>query len=258
MDIPKVKKTRPGLSKDIDAGIVIPCYNEASRIDVGLFRSFLVKNINVILLFVNDGSKDNTEEVLNEILNLKNTKLINLDKNYGKATAVQIGVNTLLDENVRYIGFWDADLSTPLSDIKNFIMILNNDKSLSGVIGSRILKLDNNIVYKKKRKLYGRLLMFILYFGPLKNIPVYDSQCGAKLFKKEYAKIIFEKPMLTNWLFDIELLMRLNDLKPVKESILELPLNEWVHRPDSKIGLKDTFDILKDIKTLYSLKNKSL
>ena len=81
----------------------------------------------------------------------------------------------------------------------------------------------------------------------------YDSQCGAKLFTKDYAKIIFEKPLLTNWLFDIEILMRLDKLKPVKESVLELPLNEWVHKSGSKIGFKDSFNIIKDLLKLYSL-----
>ena len=89
--------------------------------------------------------------------------------------------------------------------------------------------------------------MFILYFGPLKNIPVYDSQCGAKIFTKDYAKKIFEKPMSTNWLFDIEILMRLDKLTIVKESVFELPLNEWVHKSDSKIGFKDSLSIIKDL-----------
>ncbi len=247
------KKIIPEVSSGIDAGIVIPCYNEGSRLDHGIFKTFLEKNTNVILLFVNDGSKDNTQEILSNISKINNAKLINFKKNHGKATAVQIGVNTLISEDVKYIGFWDADLSTPLNDIINFITILKNDILLSGVIGSRILKLGNKITYKKKRRYFGRLLMFILYFGPLKNIPVYDSQCGAKLFTKEHAKIIFEKPLLTNWLFDIEILMRLDKLKPVKESILELPLDEWVHKSGSKIGFKDSFNIIKDLLKLYLL-----
>lgn len=249
---------RKRLDRALEAGIVIPCYNEGSRINKNLFRSFLEKNVNVILLFVNDGSKDNTESVLKEFSSFENTILINLDKNYGKAAAVRVGVNILINKNVKHIGYWDADLSTPLSDINNFIRILNNDDSLSGVIGSRIIKLDNKIIFKKKRKLYGRILMFILYFGPLRKIPVYDSQCGAKLFKIHCAKKIFEKPLSTNWLFDIEILMRLNKLKSVKESLVELPLNEWTHQPDSKIGYKDSFNILKDIITLFSLQNKNL
>ncbi len=243
----------PDSNSSIDAGIVIPCYNEGFRFDQDLFKSFLKKNTNVILLFVNDGSKDNTLEILRNITNLTNAKLINFERNNGKAIAVQTGVNALISEDVKYIGFWDADLSTPLNDIINFITILNNNNSLCGIIGSRILKLGNKITYKRKRRYYGRLLMFILYFGPLKNIPVYDSQCGAKLFTKDYAKIIFEKPLSTNWLFDIEILMRLDKLKPVKESVLELPLDEWVHKSGSKIGFKDSFNIIKDLLKLYSL-----
>ena len=243
----------PNFNNYLEAGIVIPCYNEGSRLDLDLFKTFLNKHTNVILLFVNDGSQDNTEEILSEINNLHNTKVINFKKNRGKAKVVQTGINTLTNENIKYIGFWDADLSTPLDDIINFINILNNNNSLSGVIGSRILKLGNNIIYKRKRRYYGRILMFILYFKPLKNIPVYDSQCGAKLFRKDYAKIVFEKPLSTNWLFDIEILIRLDNLKPVKESILELPLDKWVHKSDSKISIRDFFSILKDILKLYLL-----
>ena len=243
----------PKLSNDIEVGIVVPCYNEGSRLDANLFKSFLEKNTHITILFVNDGSKDNTEEVLKKITDLDNAEFINCNQNLGKAKAVQIGVNELINEDIEHIGFWDADLSTPLNDINKFLTILNDNNSLSGVIGSRILKLGNKITYNKKRRYYGRLLMFILYFGPLKNIPVYDSQCGAKIFTKDYAKKIFEKPMSTNWLFDIEILMRLDKLTIVKESVFELPLNEWVHKSDSKIGFKDSLSIIKDLIKLYSL-----
>ena len=243
--------TKP--SNIIEAGIVVPCYNEGSRLEPDLFILFLEKNTHIRILFVNDGSKDNTLDVLKTITELDNAELINCKQNYGKAKAVQIGINHLINEDIKYIGFWDADLSTPISEIINFIRILDNNNSLSGVIGSRILRLGNKIIYKKRRRYYGRFLMFILYFGPLKNIPVYDSQCGAKLFRKYYGKIIFEKPILTNWLFDIEILMRLDKLTTVKESVFELPLNEWVHKSDSKIGFKDSLSIIKDLIKLYSL-----
>ena len=243
----------PKLRNNIVTGIVVPCYNEGLRLDVKSFRSFLKNNTHIAILFVNDGSKDNTEEILKGITDLDNAEYITCEINYGKAKAVQIGVNALKNEDIEYIGFWDADLSTPLDDIIKFITILNKNNSLSGIIGSRILKLGNNITYKKKRRYYGRLLMFILYFGPLKNIPIYDSQCGAKLFVKDYAIKIFEKPLLTNWLFDIEILMRLDKLNPVKDCIFELPLDEWVHKSDSKIGFKDSLNILRDLIKLYSL-----
>jgi len=248
-----LRKIMPKLSNDIEVGIVVPCYNEGSRLDANLFKSFLEKNTHITILFVNDGSKDNTEEVLKKITDLDNAEFINCNQNLGKAKAVQIGVNELINEDIEHIGFWDADLSTPLNDINKFLTILNDNNSLSGVIGSRILKLGNKITYNKKRRYYGRLLMFILYFGPLKNIPVHDSQCGAKIFAKDYAKKIFEKPMLTNWLFDIEILMRFDKLRPVKDCIFEFPLDEWVHKSDSKIGFKDSLSIIKDLIKLYSL-----
>tara|TARA_Y100000996_G_scaffold412148_1_gene397608 strand:- start:247 stop:981 length:735 start_codon:yes stop_codon:yes gene_type:complete len=241
------------LINDTQVGIVVPCYNEGSRLDVELFKSFLKKNTHIAILFINDGSKDNTEEILKKITVLDNAEFINCKENHGKAKAVQIGINKLINEDIGYIGYWDADLSTPLNDIIKFLTILKNNSLLSGVIGSRILKLGNNIIYKKKRKYYGRLLMFILYFGPLKNIPVYDSQCGAKLFVKDYARKIFDKPISTNWLFDIEILMRLDKLNPVKDCIFELPLDEWIHKSDSKIGFKDSIGIIKDLIKLYSI-----
>ena len=90
----------PNFNNYFEAGIVIPCYNEGSRLDLDLFKTFLKKHTNVILLFVNDGSQDNTEDILSEINNLNNTKVINFKKNRGKAKVVQTGINTFTNENI--------------------------------------------------------------------------------------------------------------------------------------------------------------
>ena len=73
----------------------------------------------MILLFVNDGSKDNTLEILKNITNLVNAKLINFERNQGKAIAVQTGVNELISEDVKYRFLGCRFINTYCNDIIN-------------------------------------------------------------------------------------------------------------------------------------------
>jgi len=235
--------------------LVIPCYNEENRIDINEYKRFLRDNNDIFMLFIDDGSTDNTVQRLEEITQLENSKYIILNKNSGKAEAVRLGVIELLKYDYDYIGFWDADLATPLIEIKYFSDIFMKNKSILGIIGSRMVKPDSNIQYKISRRYIGRLLTSILYLGPLKNIPVYDSQCGAKIFTKEICDLIFQSSFKTDWLFDVEILMRINNKFSLSDIIYEYPLKEWVHIPGSKITFHEFSSILKEVIKLFRLKN---
>ena len=70
------------------------------------------------------------------------------------------------------------------------------------------------------------------------KLPVYDTQCGAKLFSNSIASQIFNKPFISKWLFDIELFSRaiiLYGRQAIKETVVEIPLNEWEDKAGSKI-----------------------
>ena len=102
----------------------MPCYNEIDRIQLSEFSHFLSSNDSIFICFVNDGSTDGTKKKLADFVNLnsKHSKLINLSENQGKAEAGRKGVITLLNSSkFQFVGYWDADLAAPLTEIKGFI-----------------------------------------------------------------------------------------------------------------------------------------
>ena len=122
--------------------IIIPCYNEAKRLPVGEFEEYLNNEHTANFYFVNDGSKDDTLFILDNLKHKYPNKIsiITLPKNMGKAEAIREGINeVLISENIYdYIGFFDADLSTPLSEIVNFEKYITENPFHTAFLGSRI------------------------------------------------------------------------------------------------------------------------
>ena len=100
--------------------IIIPCYNEAQRLELEVFREFVGKEERFDFCFVNDGSQDNTSEVLRRAVALEPNRFLLVDNadNRGKAEAVRSGILYVNSLN-RYhiVGYLDADLATPLEDL---------------------------------------------------------------------------------------------------------------------------------------------
>ena len=106
--------------------LVIPCYNEAQRLPITQFQQFMQQNPQIGLCFVNDGSSDKTQEVLQKLIEeFPQARVLELAKNGGKAEAVRQGMLFLAPEDWDYVGFWDADLATPLSEIQSFLPVLS-------------------------------------------------------------------------------------------------------------------------------------
>jgi dolichyl-phosphate beta-glucosyltransferase len=171
-----------------DTLIVIPCYNEADRLDLTAFRQCFDDDRRTRFLFVDDGSTDRTVEVISELCTRQgdNTsgqacRLLCLKQNQGKAEAVRQGLLSALSEQPRYVGFWDADLATPLSAIAEFRDVLDRQPTLDWVLGSRVLLLGRRIERLRSRHYLGRV--WATAASLLLNLPVYDTQCGAKLFR---------------------------------------------------------------------------
>ncbi len=100
--------------------IIIPCYNEELRLNESAFDLFLSKGQSFSFIFVNDGSKDNTLIVLKKFKNKwpEKVEIVDLAINMGKAEAVRTGINLAIScKYYDYVGFLDADLSTPLSEL---------------------------------------------------------------------------------------------------------------------------------------------
>jgi len=177
-----------------------------------------------VFLFVNDGSTDGTAHAIRERLG-ERIFLLDLPRNVGKAEAVRSGMlhasRTSPLNEAAWIGFWDADLATPLSEVTSFLRFgqLVEDR-VDSIWGSRVYRLGSSIRRSYLRHLAGRLVATAAGF--LLGLPSYDSQCGAKLFRREIVEIAFSEPFISRWLFDMELLMRLKDYR-----IVEYPLRQW-------------------------------
>ena len=226
--------------------IIIPCYNEEHRLDVGAFRNFQSTAHDVRFLFVNDGSNDGTLKLLESLEALDGGKfaILNLQPNQGKAEAVRRGVLAALGSSPNYVGFWDADLATPLNAIPMFLDLAESRPELEIIMGARVKLLGRNIERRTSRHYLGR--MFATAVSAALRLPVYDTQCGAKLFRVSPSlNGLFQEPFQSRWIFDVEILARLiqarrdKSLPQPEQVIYELPLLEWCDVPGSKVGPTD-------------------
>lgn len=228
--------------------IIIPFFNESKRINESLkkIKNFLYRNkMKIEIIFVNDGSEDNSLEILKKFLKKNDVfrskfKIINLPKNIGKGGALKEGVKK---SQKQWILTTDLDLSVDLEEIKIWIKkeFINNACDI--YFGSR--ELENSIV---KSKFYRKFLGFFfrLISKIFLGLDFRDTQCGFKLYKNIVAKKIFNKLRCKGFEHDLEiaLLAKKNNFY-----ISELPV-EWKHMPGSKLNIlidpfKMLFGILK-------------
>jgi dolichyl-phosphate beta-glucosyltransferase len=227
--------------------IVIPCYNEANRLNCDAFRSFVAYNPDYHLCFVNDGSTDNTLTLLKRLRKGFETQISIYDcpQNGGKAEAVRQGMLHLFDTTTcRNIGFLDADLSTDFVDFKQLVHHLDTKPTIKVAVGARVKRLGAEITRNLKRHLIGRSIATLI--GILLEMPIYDTQCGAKVFRRDIVRSLFLQSFSSKWLFDVELFFRLKNRFGVQKAttlIYEHPLQRWVHVGDSKITANDSIRI---------------
>lgn len=219
------------------ACIVIPCYNEAGRLREDVFLTFLDRYADIDFCFVNDGSSDDTEGVLQSVSAKREGRMIvvTYPDNQGKAEAVRRGflhVSALYSYDA--IAFADADLATPLKEMKRLIDVFERQAGVVLVMGSRIERMGVVIRRKLYRHFSGRI--FAAVVSVLFRLNAYDTQCGAKVFAPRVVEEVFHEPFLSHWLFDIEILLRLrNRYANYNEIIHEIPLDVWIEQGNSKI-----------------------
>lgn len=223
--------------------IVIPCYNESKRLNPQLFLDMLDKEENLSFVFVNDGSTDGTLAILDAMQTKKpkQIEVISLVINSGKAESVRFGMLHAFEYCFDFVGYWDADLATPLGAISSFCRVLNDD-NVDLVIGSRVRLLGRKVERKPIRHYLGRV--FATITSLLLGISVYDTQCGAKIFRNtSQLQKVFESPFRVTWTFDVEILARLlilAGIPPLEASMrwVEYPLDEWADVEGSKVNMK--------------------
>ncbi|HZU81760.1 MAG TPA: glycosyltransferase [Polyangiaceae bacterium] len=221
--------------------LVVPCFNEEARLAVGLLREARLDRGRLDLVLVDDGSTDATRSLLEQIRDHRpdSACVVAYDRNAGKAEAVRRGVLSALSRRPRAIGFWDADLATPLQELPGFVDVLERRPDVDVVIGSRVKLMGRSIERRAWRHYVGRL--FATAASLTLDLPVYDTQCGAKLFRvTPTLEQIFRQPFLATWAFDVEVLARFAALHPegpaaAARAIYELPLGRWMDVRGSKL-----------------------
>jgi glycosyltransferase involved in cell wall biosynthesis len=234
--------------------VVVPCYNEAQRLDVERLAT-LLRSERLRLLFVNDGSTDDTERLLETLENSSsNVEILNLSRNVGKAEAVRLGLVRCVELGAPIVGYYDADLATPPLELLRLLEVLEGRRDLSVVTAARVALLGRRIVRKATRHYLGRV--FATMASVVLRLAVYDTQCGAKFFRVTPAFVAATAtPFRSRWIFDVELIGRLlrgtDSAEPVPPSEFEeVPLWEWHHMSGSKLGPREMARALVDLLVL--------
>jgi dolichyl-phosphate beta-glucosyltransferase len=223
----------------LPATVVVPCFNEAKRLDQAAFVE-LSKTPGLSLLFVEDGSSDDTKGVLARLkAQSESVDYLVLPKNQGKAEAVRQGMRRALEGGAAVVGYFDADLSTPPGECSRLVSELS-DPRLEVIMASRVAMLGTRIERQTLRHYFSRI--FATGASLVLQCAVYDTQCGAKFFRSSAAlDAALSLPFSSRWAFDVELIGRLLIGTPAVAgvpltAIKEVPLYKWTHVGGSKLG----------------------
>ena len=225
-----------------DLSIVIPAYNEESRIaptvrDIVGYCRMARRDFELIL--VDDGSNDRTSAIGRSLgEEFPELRLIRLAANHGKGYAVRTGVINALGSTVL---FTDADGSTPIGEIERLEAALASGVDLA--VGSRALRAEGVLVQAKLyRRVIGRTFHRMVEW--LADAGVTDTQCGFKLFRAPVAQDLFSRMLMNGFSFDVEVLVM---AKRRGYRVAEVPVN-WTHQPGSKVRLtRDSLRMALDL-----------
>ena len=223
--------------------IVVPAFNESARIGSSIRQidAFMRQSpVSCELIVVDDGSRDNTSEIVTQA-QVQGLRLLRNNENHGKGYTVRQGV---LAASGTYVLFTDADLSAPIDEAsKLFDVAIKQGADV--VIGSRAV--DRSYIEKHQSRLResgGIIFNFMVQL--LLGLRLHDTQCGFKLFHRLKCRRIFEMQTTPGFGFDAELLFlaKRNGLK-----VCETPVR-WSHAEGSKVsffrdGIRMFFDLVR-------------
>lgn len=221
--------------------IIVPCYNEAKRMHPALFLKFLQTRRDIEFIFVNDGSTDDTEDMLERLYQRapESISVLRLKHNSGKEEAVRTGLIYAIEQKPDYVGYWDADLASPLAELPAMQRIIQENNDIQCVYGARMRLLG----HKVRRSLLRRFvsLCCCVLAQSVLDLPVTDTQCGAKLFRvTDELKAAIIEPFTAGWLFDVELFARLKIAwKKGNPGLYEHPLTEWNEVSGSNVSIPE-------------------
>lgn len=222
--------------------IVIPAYNEEKRLlpTLNKVSEYLSRqDFSYEIIVVDDGSKDNTLQIVKNFANLNNNVLVFAnEQNKGKGYSVRKG---MLSAGGEYIFFTDADLSTPIEELEKCLPCLKNGYDV--VIGSRSMPSSDIVIHQPwYRERMGKIFNFMVNLVLLKGI--IDTQCGFKGFRREVVKTIFSRCKIDGFSFDVEALYL---SRKFNFKIKEIPIR-WENSALSKVSpIRHSIQMFKDL-----------
>lgn len=220
--------TEPG-----SCALVVPCYNEERRLNPTALRDLVAMNSSIRLILVNDGSTDGTDTLLLDLAEHRQISLLSLPRNCGKAEAVRQGLLQALGSEPSSVGYFDADLATPIDEIDRLVRMLESSR-LDVVLGARVQLLGHHVERKRSRHYLGRLYATVA--SVVLRLPIYDTQAGAKFFANTpLLRKALSVPFRDRWSFDVELIGRLVAQGLSADDVREEPLRVWTDVGESKV-----------------------
>lgn len=245
--------------------LIVPTFNESKRWNHEYWQQLLAVE-DLHLIFVNDGSVDETMQILEGLPFPEKFKALEMRQNVGKAEALRFGFNHYFARknplNQELVGYLDADSACSLDDVLRVIRIarekcfLNKfanqaaEYSTKAVWGSRVALSGRKIKRRRFRHYVGRLIANTLDLS-IKELP-YDTQCGFKIFlASDNLAIATTRVFQTRWFIDIEILLRLREKEPYTP--WEEPLENWVDISGSHLNFIETIRVLKELLVVFRL-----
>ncbi|MET0143705.1 MAG: glycosyltransferase [Ilumatobacteraceae bacterium] len=217
--------------------IVVPCHDESARLDPAALVE-LAERAAADLVLVDDGSTDGTGDALRALAAASDGRIrvLALPRNVGKGEAVRLGMHDALDGGAALTGYFDADVATPPAEMARLVAIARERPELAVVMGARVGLLGHRVERSMVRHYLGRV--FATASSLVLHLDVYDTQCGAKVFRDSPAlRAALARPFTGRWVFDVELLGRLHRGGIGVDEMLEVPLGAWRDVAGSKLGL---------------------
>jgi dolichyl-phosphate beta-glucosyltransferase len=230
--------------------VIVPCYNEASRLDLDRFEELLDRP-NLALLFVDDGSTDGTAALIADWSAAHGrAELLSLPRNVGKGEAIRAGmIHSAGPADI--VAYLDADLASPPAELLRVLDVIDRDDSIDFAMGSRVALLGSNIERSRLRHYQGRI--FATIASVVLGLPVYDTQCGLKVIRSTPAlDTAVASPFRSRWVFDVELIARMMRAPtPLRvDAIREVPLVEWRDVGGSRLSVSARARSVYDLVTV--------
>ena len=232
--------------------IVVPCFNEDHRFPMQYWRDLVHEENGIQWFFVNDGSSDKTSNLLQDLIKDSSAEVIHNPRNMGKGNSIREGFIHALKQNSKYksLGYMDSDGAFSKRDlfclIGKFEELELSNKKRDAILSSRVALAGHQINRNPSRHYIGRIIATYLTRNWV-DAP-YDTQSGLKLFANSISfQNAIDETFKTSWFVDIEILTRIGIENGGNLSLWEEPLTSWSDVAGSKLDLKHTPKLFREI-----------